>query len=227
MGMIRYIFFTWLPVAVAVTGVCALVHLSVQQNYRQSLNDPQIQMAEDAASALNNGADAKDVIAAGVPIAINESLQPWIALLDSKGTINATTYEEPANNINGDHLTGVYIISTGALINRAAPGGPEYKEITIPVGVLQSAAEGRGKDSTQPFENRITWQPMPGVRQAIVVVPVTDGRYKGDFVVAGRNMREVEDREGQLAFFVGAAWSFTLLVSLIAVVLKAYFGRRP
>ena len=40
---------SWLPLAVASTGMCLLVYATVQQNYRQSLNDPQIQMAEDAA----------------------------------------------------------------------------------------------------------------------------------------------------------------------------------
>ena len=43
------VFLKWLPLGVAVTLVCALIYATVQQNYRQSANDPQIQMAEDAA----------------------------------------------------------------------------------------------------------------------------------------------------------------------------------
>ena len=44
-----------------------------------------------------------------------------------------------------------------------------------------------------------TWQPRDGVRVALVVVPVTSGHSAGYFVAAGRNMREVEDREGNLS----------------------------
>ena len=56
---------------------------------------------------------------------------------------------------------------------------------TVPPGVLDVAKE-KG-------QNRVTWQPEPGVRSATVVMPV-DGGQKG-YVLAGRSLREVEKRE--------------------------------
>jgi hypothetical protein len=45
----------WLPAAVAATVLAVLVAGAVQQNIRQAANDPQIQMAEDAATSLAGG----------------------------------------------------------------------------------------------------------------------------------------------------------------------------
>jgi hypothetical protein len=80
-------FLAWLPLAVAVTGICLLVYGVVQQEYRQSLNDPQIQMAEDGAAALAAGAVPADLVQRGVaPIDAAKSLAPWIAVYDASGT---------------------------------------------------------------------------------------------------------------------------------------------
>jgi hypothetical protein len=40
----------WLLIVIIVTGICGLIYGVVQQDIRQGANDPQIQMAEDAAS---------------------------------------------------------------------------------------------------------------------------------------------------------------------------------
>jgi hypothetical protein len=45
----------WFVLAVVTTVLSGLIYLAVQQSYRQSANDPQIQMAEDGAAALENG----------------------------------------------------------------------------------------------------------------------------------------------------------------------------
>ena len=50
MRSIKSILVVWLAIAAATTVVCGLVYLSVQQVMRQSANDPQIQIAEDAGS---------------------------------------------------------------------------------------------------------------------------------------------------------------------------------
>ena len=42
----------WCYSTIAVTGLCGLLFVATQQNFRQTLNDPQIQMAEDAAHAI-------------------------------------------------------------------------------------------------------------------------------------------------------------------------------
>lgn len=45
----------WIPLAVAITLLCGLIYVSMQQVLRQSANDPQIQIAEDVSGALSTG----------------------------------------------------------------------------------------------------------------------------------------------------------------------------
>ena len=78
------IFVAWLPLAVAIVGICALVYAVVQQDYRQSLNDPQIQMAEDAAQAVAHGEPLSSVVPAG-NIDIGQSLAPYMIVYAENG----------------------------------------------------------------------------------------------------------------------------------------------
>lgn len=52
----------WIPLSIVMTIVCGLLYLTLQQNIRMSANDPQVQLAEDAASALQNGQSAQAVL---------------------------------------------------------------------------------------------------------------------------------------------------------------------
>ena len=81
---------------------------------------------------------------------------------------------------------------------------------SIPSGVFAEVA--------QNGEDRITWEPESGVRQAIVVVGAGD---KG-FAVAGRNLREVEARESKLGRIVLAAW----LVLMAGIVMVTFWITR-
>ena len=56
------VFRVWLPFAVIVTAFCGLAYVTVQQALRQGANDPQIQMAEDAAAALDGGAGVDAIV---------------------------------------------------------------------------------------------------------------------------------------------------------------------
>src|ERR1700716_2868565 len=67
----------WVPLAVAVTGLSAVVYGAVQQDLRQGANDPQIQMAEDAAAKLNAGA-APSAVVPSDQIELNGSLQSYV-----------------------------------------------------------------------------------------------------------------------------------------------------
>lgn len=70
-------------------------------------------------------------------------------------------------------------------------------------------------------EDRITWQPEPGVRSAIVVT-----RFQGatsGFVLVGRSLREVEQREDDLLHLDLLGWASILIVSFLATALL--FGR--
>ncbi len=135
----------WLPVAIATTGLCLLTYVAVQQVYRQTLNDPQIQIAEDAAAVLAGGAVPASLVERGKPlIDISKSLSPWIAVYDVSGKA----------------------LESSAVLDGAPPQPP--------LGVFNAARTGQGKDTTRSRENRVTWQPRVEVRSAIVVVYVPE-----------------------------------------------------
>ena len=58
----------------------------------------------------------------------------------------------------------------------------------------------------------MTWQPNADVRIASVVLP-----YNNGFVMAGRNIREVEQRESQTEMFAGVTWILTLIATFIVI----------
>lgn len=76
--------FKYLCLLAVVTAIFGSIDLAVQQDYRQSANDPQIQLAEDAAVALDRGAapqwNASNQIDAGT------SLAPFIVIYSASGT---------------------------------------------------------------------------------------------------------------------------------------------
>ena len=173
MNKTKDIFRIWLPFAVVISAFCLLAYATVQQALRQGLNDPQIQMAEDAAFALNNGATIDSVVA-GARVEMSRSLAPFIDIYDAGG-------------------------------NPAAGSGLLDGQLPVyPVSALNSAK--------QNGENRVTWQPNMDARIASVAVP-----YNNGFVVAGRNMREVEQRESQTELLAGVTWILALIVTLVAI----------
>jgi hypothetical protein len=71
------------------------------------------------------------------------------------------------------------------------------KPPTVPEGVF-AYAKAHSQD-------RITWQPQPGVRMATVVV-YFKGQSEG-YVIAGRSLREVENRTQIVMLDVAAGWA--------------------
>ena len=68
-------------------------------------------------------------------------------------------------------------------------------------------------------EDRFTWQPEPGVRQAVVGLYHT-GVNPG-YIFVGRSLREVEYREVRLLGMTATAWAITMLGSLALSLLVA------
>jgi hypothetical protein len=66
-----------------------------------------------------------------------------------------------------------------------------------PTGVLASAVREGG--------NRVTWQPSPDLRIALVVVPVRG--HPGLVAMAGRSLREVEARVDRIGTLSLLAWA--------------------
>ncbi len=91
-------------------------------------------------------------------------------------------------------------LASNALLHGQAPA--------LPGGVLD-VARRQGED-------RISYQPEPGARSAVVVAAVQGGQ--GGFVLAGRSLHEVETRIGQLTQITGLVWAVTMAASLGVVV---------
>jgi hypothetical protein len=166
----------WLPLAAAITLFCGLLYATVQQSYRMDANDPQIQMAEDTARALESGQQAASLVSSD-KIDIAQSLAPYLILFDSNGSP----------------------LASNATLHNQIP--------TVPTGIFDYTRKNG--------EDRVSWQPEPGVRSAAVIVPVSGGQ--GGFVLAGRSLREVEIREGNLTNQVEIGWLVTVLATLVLV----------
>jgi hypothetical protein len=185
MKLFTHVLKTWLPLAAIITLLVGLIYATVQQVYRTNANDPQIQMAEDAAALLDGGASPESVLPPN-SVELSMSLSSFIIVYDAAGDT----------------------VASNATLNGSAP--------VIPFGSLEYAkANG---------QNRVTWQPSSGVRLATVIVPFSAG--DGGYVLAGRSLREVEDRVGQLTTMLGLGWLVTLGTTfLLVLALQAFIKR--
>jgi hypothetical protein len=79
----------FLPVAVLATLCCGLVYTAVQQDLRMRANDPQLQLAEDAARALDGGAQPSTLVGQA-KVDVSASLAPFSVIFDASGNVLAT-----------------------------------------------------------------------------------------------------------------------------------------
>ena len=178
------------------TGLALALNTIPQQVLRQGANDPQIAMAGDLEARLESGvAPAAAVPAASVDMA--RSLSPFVIVYNDQG--------QP--------------LASQAVLDGQTP--------TPPMGVFDYVR--------QHGEERVSWQPVPGttsnkdeksvlnggmilqrshgVRIAAVIQRVA-GPTPG-FVLAGRNMREVEAREAQVGQLALLTWIGMMGVILV------------
>jgi hypothetical protein len=172
----------WTPLATLTVLVSGMVYGVVQQAYRSTANDPQIQMAMDARNALINGAPPQSLVPTN-QVDIAQSLAPYLVIYDASHQIVATSA-----TVHGEALIP-------------------------PRGVFASA-------DILPMDT-ITWTPEPGVRSAIVVM-----RYSGGYVLAGRSLQQIEERESQLEMLVGGGCVLTLALTLLAVLVTRVVAAR-
>jgi hypothetical protein len=86
----------------------------------------------------------------------------------------------------------------------------------LPAGIFSYAR--------QHSVDRVTWQPEPGVRSAIVVVSYGGGQP--GFVMAGRSLRDTERRADNLLGLTALGWLLTVAASLVVVaVVELALGR--
>ncbi len=183
-ALARNILRQWLPLALAITLICGLMYAAVQQALRQGANNPQVQMAEDAAAALAAGQLPGSLIPTE-QVEMATSLAPYLLVYDGTG-----------HELDGS-----------ATLNGRPP--------VMPGGVFDYVRQ-HGQD-------RITWQPEPGVRIAAVAVAYGGG-HPG-FVVAGRSLREAERQIDNLGLIIAAGWLGTVILALVAVAGCEYLFR--
>lgn len=96
-------------------------------------------------------------------------------------------------------------VAGSAILNDAPP--------QLPIGVFEEAK--------RTGVNRITWEPMPGVRQAIVVYPTADG-----YVMSGRSLAYIEEQERALTKRTLIGWAGTMAAIIIVSFVSAWFNRK-
>jgi hypothetical protein len=72
------------------------------------------------------------------------------------------------------------------------------------------------------FEDRITWQPSPGVRAALVIVHMADG----GFVAGGQSIAEPERIIEKLEMLAGLGWIGTMGTTLVMVIFFTWLSTR-
>jgi hypothetical protein len=80
----------FIPSAVIVTALCGLAYLEVQQALRSGANDPQYQIATDAAARLDAGAGPSSVVETAQRVDLATSLATFVIVFDRNHAILAT-----------------------------------------------------------------------------------------------------------------------------------------
>lgn len=173
-------FKAWVPFAVIILVFSGLIYVAVQQNYRTSANDPQVQFTDDITYAISHGSASPDSVVPPNPTQdIAQSLAPFVVIF------------------NADNKP----IGSSVAIDGKLP--------TLPSGIFDTAK----KDG----EHRFTWQPTAETRIAAVIK-----YYKGSpsgFVLAGRSLKEIEKRTGQLTNMTIAACLLALILTYLVILL--------
>ena len=104
----------FLPLAVLATLACGLIYVEVQQTLRGGANDPQYQLAEDAAARLDAGAPPSSVVDIASIVDPSSSLAPFVIIFDSNHTVLAATAS----------LDGGPPVPPRGVLDAARPGAP-------------------------------------------------------------------------------------------------------
>ncbi len=77
-------------------------------------------------------------------------------------------------------------------------------------------------------EQRLTWQPRQGVREAVVVTQFTSKQpgFESGYIVAGRSLKEVEVREKQLCLMTALAGVISLVLTFLALLYFIVMSKR-
>lgn len=245
--LINRLFSTAFPVLMAGSVIMLVAYVAVQQSYRQAANDPQIELAEDAAAALSSGSPA-DSLLLGMPQAdMSQSLTPFIMIFDDSGKLLASSAY-----VNGSPSADVLPAPPHGVFDFVrANYGAKPQGI---IGVISSFRSSLASNQRPAGEDRFTWQTATGLRFATVVTR-WDISVKNDssvsssssspsaivqnqsaslnqtasssgFILAARSLREVEIREGQLGEIFLIGWLVFVVGTIGVVVVETLIEKR-
>ncbi len=151
---------------------------------------------------LRQGANSPQIAMAEDAAAALASGQPYEAVLPAQRVAFDSSLTPFLIVFNADGTP----VATSAYLAGGVP--------TLPDGVFEFTRT-HGQD-------RITWEPLPGVRIAAVVQAYA-GQRPG-FVLAGRSLREVERSESQGLGLAALGGLVTLIVTLFVAILIEFIG---
>jgi hypothetical protein len=163
----------WLPLAVAVTVLAVTAFGIGQQILRSGANDPQVQLAEDAAAHLEAGASPGDVIPSGETDIAN-SLAPWVIV-----------YGPNRRPLAGSaRLDGKLAEYPASVFDNAPPGGRRnevtwqpragVRAATVVVGFKGGwAVAGRSLRLVEEREDQVAGLAVAGWLAALIATAVT------------------------------------------------------
>ena len=219
----------FLCTAAIVTVIFGTIYAANQQNLRQSADDPQIAMAEDAANALAGGAVPASVVPRDI-IDASQSLSPFIMVFDENGTVLESSMKV------GNTLP---VPPKGVFDFTRSNSGEKFSGPLAPISNLRMQFASNVRPAG---EDRFTWQTATGLRFATIVVhfnastlatlstnssaiSASGGAISSGFVLAARSLREVENRESQLEWIVFMGWFVSMIVLLGGFIVKYWMPR--
>lgn len=202
----RHFLSVWIPIAVAGTVVIGLMYAVVQQGYRQSANDTQIEFARNAADYLSQGVSPQVLISTLSKVDMTKSLSIFSIVFDKNGKIMYSTA------VRGSTLTQ----------------HTDSDPFVPPAGVFDYVrAHG---------EDRITWQTSTGLRFAAVIVPwsvdaetapkTALGTTTSGFFLAARSLALVEDHIRLAGMICLMGWLAYIILTVLAVLLTHNFVQK-
>ncbi len=84
MSSLRSSFIAWVPLAAGLCAMAGLVYVVMQHDLRIGANDPQIQLAADAALKIGKGASYKSILPTDT-VDVGASLSPFLIVYDGSG----------------------------------------------------------------------------------------------------------------------------------------------
>jgi hypothetical protein len=166
---LRRAFAFFLPAATVATLCCLLAYALVQFELRAGANDPQQQMAEDAAMALDAGVAPSGVVGSGT-VDVAQSLSPFLVVFDPDGHVLATD----------GSLDGHDPIPPQGVLDSARERGPDavtwqprtgVRVATVTVGWSGgSVLAGRSLRVVERREDQALWMTAAGLAITLVAI---------------------------------------------------------